>query len=198
MKNATAWSPKLHDIWVYEFDNETVQRLHRRIERCSDDGQNVLPCYIVSGGGSVIHLLAMQDLIRSAEANEVKVATICLGQALSAGADLLASGTKGMRWAGSGARIMVHESSTELPTDKLRENQVRLASEIEDEAVSFVRLDANCGKPKGYFLRELAKRKFANWYMTAKTAKRHGLVDHIGVPVFETESKVSIKAPTSK
>jgi ATP-dependent Clp protease protease subunit len=192
---APAWSPKLLDVWVYEFDDDTVRRLHRRIERCLEEAQGVLPLYIMSEGGSVAHLLAMQDLIRSAEESDIKVATICLGQALSAGADLLASGTKGMRWAAPGAKIMVHESISSIPTDKLRENSAALTSDLNDDDKCFARLDDNCGKTKGYFRKELDKRKNVNWFMNAREAKRHGIIDQIGVPRFETDTTIAVKPP---
>ena len=64
--------------------------------------------YINSPGGSATAALAMYDTIQYIKPD---VQTICMGQAASAGALLLASGTKGKRYALPYARIMIHQPS---------------------------------------------------------------------------------------
>ncbi|MFW6270487.1 MAG: ATP-dependent Clp protease proteolytic subunit, partial [Bacillota bacterium] len=62
--------------------------------------------YINSPGGSVTAALAMYDTIQYVKPD---VMTICMGQAASAGALLLASGTKGKRYGLPYSRVMIHQ-----------------------------------------------------------------------------------------
>ena len=62
--------------------------------------------YINSPGGSVTSALALYDTIQYMKCD---VATICIGQAASAAAVLLASGTKGKRYSLPNARVLIHQ-----------------------------------------------------------------------------------------
>src|SRR6187549_1450740 len=72
----------------------------------ADNAKEDIKIYVNSPGGSVTSALAMYDTIQHIKSD---VATICVGQAASAGAVLLASGTKGKRYALPNARIMIHQ-----------------------------------------------------------------------------------------
>lgn len=178
------------DMWVEEFDAKTVRRLHRKIKACIDADQKILPIYIDSCGGAVLELGAMQDLIQAAP---LVVATIAAGKTWSAGADFLAAGSRGFRAAFPGASIMIHESKDAIGTQKIREVTSDAAEAERVERQYFDRLDANCGKPRGYFEKQLARRKYIDWWMTPKEAKRHGVIDKIGVPLFTTTTTSELK-----
>ena len=72
----------------------------------AENSKEDIKIYINSPGGSVTSAMAMYDTIQHVKAD---VATICIGQAASAAAVLLASGAKGKRFALPNARIMIHQ-----------------------------------------------------------------------------------------
>jgi ATP-dependent Clp protease protease subunit len=76
----------------------------------SDDPDREIQIYINSPGGSFTALMAIYDTIQHVRPD---VRTICLGQAASAAAVLLAAGTKGKRLALPNSRVLIHQPSTE-------------------------------------------------------------------------------------
>ncbi|MFZ2427998.1 MAG: ATP-dependent Clp protease proteolytic subunit, partial [Propioniciclava sp.] len=76
----------------------------------SMDPERPISMYINSPGGSFTALTAIYDTIQYIKPD---VSTVCLGQAASAAAVLLASGTKGKRFALPNSRILIHQPATE-------------------------------------------------------------------------------------
>ena len=74
----------------------------------SEDPDKDISLYINSPGGSVTAGLAIYDTMQYVKP---QVSTICLGQAASMGAFLLAGGAKGKRFAVPNARMMIHQLS---------------------------------------------------------------------------------------
>ncbi len=72
----------------------------------ADDPDKDITFYINSPGGSVTAGMAIYDTMQYIRCD---VATLCMGQAASMGALLLASGAKGKRYALPNARIMIHQ-----------------------------------------------------------------------------------------
>src|SRR3990172_9129466 len=72
----------------------------------AEDPKKEIKMYINSPGGSVTAALAIYDTMQYTKAD---VATICIGQAASAAAVLLASGAKGKRYALPNARVLIHQ-----------------------------------------------------------------------------------------
>ena len=72
----------------------------------NEDPKNDIHLYVNSPGGLVTAGLAIYDTIQYLKPS---VSTICVGQAASMGAVLLAAGTKGKRFALPHARIMIHQ-----------------------------------------------------------------------------------------
>ena len=72
----------------------------------SEDSERDISLYINSPGGSVTAGLAIYDTIRYLKSD---VRTICIGQACSMAAVLLAAGTKGKRYSLPSSRIMIHQ-----------------------------------------------------------------------------------------
>lgn len=170
-------------VWVHEFDDATVRRLASAIERAATVQQDVLPIFIASYGGAIYSLVAMQDLIESAKKQNVAVSTIAIGRAMSAGADLLASGTRGIRFVAPGTTVMVHEGTDWIPPSKTRE-VVSTAIEAQRlDQLAFDRLDTNCGKPKGWWMRHLGKNRDVDLYLTPERAVELGVADHVGLPI---------------
>lgn len=127
--------------------------------------------YINSAGGIVSSGMAIVDTM-----NFIKpeVATICMGQAASMAALLLAAGAKGKRSALPNARIMIHQPMGGV------EGQ---ASDIEIHATEIIRLKKNLNKIlaeyTGQNLKRIEKDTDRNYFMTADEAKDYGLIDDV-------------------
>ena len=76
----------------------------------SMDAERQISIYINSPGGSFTALTAIYDTMRYIKPD---IQTVCLGQAASAAALLLAAGTKGKRLALPNSRILIHQPATE-------------------------------------------------------------------------------------
>ena len=148
------------------------------IKMQNDPAIKVIPIIISSYGGSVYSLLPMLDLI---EASGKPVATIALGKAMSCGAVLLASGTKGYRYCAPNADVLVHEvSSFNLGKTSEVSHEAKQTERL--NRLLLVKLEQYSRKPPGWYEKEIAKRKNLDWYISAKEARRYGLVDIVSVP----------------
>ena len=139
----------------------------------SEDPDKEIHLYINSPGGSITDGMAIYDTI-----NYVKcpVSTICIGMAASMGAVLLASGTKGKRFATPNAEILIHQpliqgglagQTTELKIHadhmvKTREKLNKILSERTGQPLEKINVDTERDN-----------------YMTAQEALEYGLIDGI-------------------
>ncbi len=140
----------------------------------SEDPDKEIFFYINSPGGSVTDGLAIVDTM-----NYIKcpVATFCVGLAASFGAVLLASGTKGKRFAMPNAEILIHQpliagggisgqtTDIKIHADQMIKTRERLTKILADTT----------GKP----LEEVMKDTERDHYMTAEEALEYGLIDEI-------------------
>ena len=170
-------------VYVNDFTSDSFKDFQESFFKAEHSGQTVVPVMIDSDGGDVTSLFAMIDVIKS---SKLSVCTIGVGKALSCGADLLAAGTKGYRYASPLCTIMVHEGSSCVvgkPAD--------IKADVkEDERLyqkSFDMLDAHCGKMSGYWASILKEALNVDVYMTPEQAKAHGLIDFVRLPRFEPE-----------
>ena len=135
-----------------------------------DEKQDVF-LYINSAGGIVTSGMAILDTMNFIKPN---VATICMGQAASMAAILLAAGTAGKRSALPNARIMIHQPGGGV------EGQ---ASDIEIHATEILKLkkDLNriLAKLTGQSIKRVEKDTDRNKFMSAEDAKAYGLIDII-------------------
>lgn len=127
--------------------------------------------YINSPGGSVSAGMAIFDTMNYIKCD---VSTICVGLAASMGAFLLASGTRGKRFALKNSEIMIHQ-----PLGGAQGQ----ASDIEIRAKQILRIKENINKilseRTGQNLEKVKKDTDRDYYMTADEAKEYGLVDKI-------------------
>jgi len=127
--------------------------------------------YIMSPGGSVNAGLAIYDTMQHVSND---VATYCIGQAASMGAFLMASGTKGKRFALPNARIMMHQ-----PWGGAQGT----AADIVIQAEEILRLKRSLNelyaKHTGQTVEKIAKDSDRDFFMSADQAKEYGLVDEI-------------------
>lgn len=137
------------------------------------DNEADITLYINSPGGSMTALTAILDTMRYVQSD---ISTICLGQAASAAAVLLAAGTKGKRVALPNARIMIHQPS-------VNGGGRGQASDIAIQAEEIMRmrkwLENELHETTGQDLEVLKKDLDRDKFLTAEMAKDYGIVDHI-------------------
>jgi ATP-dependent Clp protease protease subunit len=137
----------------------------------ADDPEKDIYLYINSPGGIITSGLAIYDAIQYVRPN---VATICVGQAVSMGAILLASGASGKRYALPHARIMLHQPWGGI------EGQ---ASDIAIQATEIIRmrkqLDAILKSHTGQSLETIQKDTERDFFMSPEEAIRYGLIDKV-------------------
>jgi len=136
-----------------------------------EDADKDITIYINSPGGIVSSGLAIYDTIQYIKPD---VSTICIGQAASMGAILLAAGTKGKRFALPHARIMLHQPIGGAGGQ---------ATDIAIHAREIVRVKATLNeilqKHTGQEFSVISRDTDRNFFMSADEAKKYGLVDEI-------------------
>jgi ATP-dependent Clp protease protease subunit len=137
----------------------------------SEDPEKDIHLYINSPGGIVTAGLAIYDTIQYLK---TPVSTICVGQAASMGAVLLAAGTKGKRFSLPHARIMIHQ-----PLGGFQGQ----ATDISIHAQEILRLrdDLNqiLAKHTGQALERIAADTERDFFMGSDAAKEYGIIDGV-------------------
>ena len=137
----------------------------------SEDPEKDIHLYINSPGGLVTAGLAIYDTIQYLK---TPVSTICVGQAASMGAVLLAAGTKGKRFALPHARIMIHQ-----PLGGFQGQ----ASDISIHAQEILRLrdDLNqiLAKHTGQPIERIAADTERDFFMGSDSAREYGIIDDV-------------------
>jgi ATP-dependent Clp protease protease subunit len=135
-----------------------------------DPGKDI-NLYINSPGGSVTSALAIYDTI---EFIKPDVTTICMGQAASAAAILLAAGTKGKRFALPHARILIHQphGGAEGQSSDI-EIQAREIQRIRDL------LDQILAEKTGQSLAKVTADTDRDFIMTSDEAVEYGIIDQV-------------------
>jgi ATP-dependent Clp protease, protease subunit len=140
----------------------------------AEDPEKDINLYINSPGGSVTALLAIYDTM---EYIKPEITTICMGQAASAAAILLAAGTRGKRFALPHSRILIHQPQGGA------EGQ---AADIEIQAREVQRirdlLDQILAQKTGQPISKVSADTDRDFIMTAEEAKAYGIVDEVMVP----------------
>lgn len=137
----------------------------------AEDPEKDIQLYINSPGGAVTSGLAILDTMRYIRPN---VSTLCIGQAMSMGAVLLAAGEKGKRLALPNSRIMLHQphggvqgtaSDIEIHTReilRLRERIISLLASYTGKSPEEINIDAD-----------------RDFVLTAEEAVEYGIVDQV-------------------
>lgn len=176
-------------IRVNEFTEESAKDFTEQMRAACNSGQPVLPVVIDSYGGSIDSLFAMLADINAFK--EIKpVATIAVGKAMSCGAALLTFGSPGYRYADANSRIMIHEVAT---VDGGKTTDFASSSE-ELQRVNehlFALMSCAAKKKSNYFVKQISRRKNADWFLTAQEAQKIGIVDHIGQPILRRTVQVT-------
>jgi ATP-dependent Clp protease protease subunit len=145
----------------------TAQLLHLE----SEDPEKDINLYINSPGGSSTALLGISDTMQYVRA---EVSTICMGQAASAAAVLLAAGARGKRFALPHARILMHQPHGEVGGQ---------AVDIEIHAREILRqrhlVDEILARHTGQPLEKISQDTDRDFILTTEQAKDYGVIDEV-------------------
>jgi ATP-dependent Clp protease protease subunit len=136
-----------------------------------EDPEKDISIYINSPGGSVTSTLAIYDTV---EFIKPDVQTICMGQAASAAAVLLAAGTKSKRFALPHSRILIHQPSGGAEGQSVDiEIQAREIQRIRDL------LDDILAAKTGQTKEKISSDTDRDFIMTAAEAATYGIIDQV-------------------
>ncbi len=137
----------------------------------SENPDKDISIYINSPGGSVTAGLAIYDTMKYVKCD---IQTICMGQAASMAAILLAGGTKGKRYALPSSRVMIHQprggvEGQESDISILTKEIIRL------KKLSIEYLAADTSKSVDSIAADIER----DFFMSANDALEYGIVDHV-------------------
>lgn len=137
----------------------------------ADDPDKDITFYINSPGGVVTAGLAIYDTMNYVKCD---IATLCMGQAASMGAVLLAAGTNGKRYSLPNSRILIHQ-----PLGGYQGQ----ASDIDIHAKEIIRmrneLNKMLVKHTGQKIAKIQKDTERDYFMSAIEAKKYGIIDKV-------------------
>ena len=137
----------------------------------SEDPSREINFYINSPGGSVTAGLAIYDTMQYIKP---AIATVCIGQAASMGALLLAAGADGRRYSLPNARIMIHQPMGGVQGQ---------ASDIALQAKEILRLKDTLNnilsRHTKQSLKQIRKDTDRDYFMSGEESKKYGIIDHV-------------------
>ncbi|NES16024.1 MULTISPECIES: ATP-dependent Clp protease proteolytic subunit [Micromonospora] len=128
--------------------------------------------YINSPGGSFTAMTAIYDTMQYVRPD---IQTVCLGQAASAAAVLLAAGTPGKRMALPNSRIIIHQPATEGGYGQGSDIEIQAREILRMRTQLETMLSQHCNRPIEQVRKDIDRDKI----MTAEESKEYGLVDTI-------------------
>jgi ATP-dependent Clp protease protease subunit len=137
----------------------------------SEDPDKDINFYINSPGGLVTAGLAVYDTMQYIKPD---ITTVCIGQAASMGAVLLAAGTRGKRYSLPNSRILIHQPMGGFQGQ---------ASDIEIQAKEILRMKDRLNqilvKHTGKALDDIQKDTDRDFFMSGDEARKYGIIDHV-------------------
>jgi len=140
----------------------------------NQDHETPIHLYIHSNGGAISGLSNIYDVMQMIHA---PIKTILLGKCYSAGAVILAAGTKGERYALKSSNVMIHgvQFTFPIPGDDIKtsKNYLEYVDDINDLLLKI--LSKHTGQPLDILKADCARE----FWMDAKAAQEYGIIDHI-------------------
>jgi len=137
----------------------------------SEDPDKDINFYVNSPGGLVTAGLAVYDTMQYIKPD---ITTVCIGQAASMGAVLLAAGTKGKRYSLPNSRILIHQPMGGFQGQ---------ASDIEIQAKEILRMKDRLNQilveHTGKEFESIQKDTDRDFFMSGEEAKKYGIIDHV-------------------
>ena len=137
----------------------------------SENPDKDINLYINSPGGSVTAGMSIYDTMQFVRCD---VSTMCVGQAASMGAFLLAAGTPGKRYALPNARVMIHQ-----PSGGSRGVAADIAIQAREILLMRERLNRILAEHTGQTPERIAEDTERDYWITAAEAKTYGLIDKV-------------------
>lgn len=137
----------------------------------SKDPERDIELYINTPGGVVTSGLAIYDTMQYVRCD---ISTICVGQASSIGALLLAAGTKGKRLALPNSRILIHQ-----PVGGVQGQAIDVKIHTEELLKTRDRLNKILAYHTGQPLEKIERDTDRDFYMTAEEALEYGIIDKV-------------------
>lgn len=161
-------------IFIWEGVNDKSARaVVQQILYFDSLNSNDITLYINSPGGSISAGLAIYDAMQFAKSD---IRTVCMGQAASFGAVLLAAGTKGKRDIWENARVMIHQPL-------IMGNMVGVASDIEIQAEEMLRIKGIMNnilaRHTGQDIEKVEKDTDRDTFLSAEDTVKYGLADKV-------------------
>jgi len=137
----------------------------------AENSKEDIKLYINSPGGSVTSAMALYDTMQHVKAD---VSTICIGQAASAAAVLLACGAKGKRFSLPNARVLIHQvmggvEGQQKDVEIQAREMMRIKNQINNILASHT----------GQSIKKIETDTDRDYFMTADEAKKYGIIDKI-------------------
>ena len=137
----------------------------------SEEPEKDINFYVNSPGGLVTAGLAVYDTMQYIKPD---ITTVCIGQAASMGAVLLAAGTKGKRYSLPNSRILIHQPMGGFQGQ---------ASDIEIQAKEILRMKDRLNQilvaHTGKEFESIQKDTDRDFFMSGAEAKKYGIIDHV-------------------
>jgi len=138
----------------------------------SEDPDRDIWLYINSPGGSITALLAIYDTMQFIKPH---VATLCIGQAASAAAVLLAAGEKGKRFALPNSRVLIHQPEVGGLGGQAVDIEIHAKEILRMRAL----LDQILATHTGQTFDKVARDTDRDFIMNSEQAKEYGIIDQI-------------------
>ena len=153
-------------------DNTACVAISQLLFLESVDPEKEIRLYINSPGGSVKAGLAIYDTIRHIKCD---VSTLCVGEASSMGAFLLAAGTKGKRYSLENSSIMIHQALGAVSYGQATD--IKIQADI--ITATKTKLDRLLAKLTGKTEKQISKDTDRDYYMNPFEAVAYGLIDEV-------------------
>ena len=140
----------------------------------NENDEEEISIYINTNGGDAYAQANIYDIMQLIKS---PIRTICIGKAYSAGAFILAAGTKGKRFITKNSSVMIHGLQCEFPRahEDQRNSQIYFDFLKNLDKIVFAQLAKDTGKTYDQVYEDCKKDK----YMTAEETLEYGIVDHI-------------------
>jgi ATP-dependent Clp protease protease subunit len=138
----------------------------------SMDPDRDISFYINSPGGSLTAMTAIYDTMQFVTP---EIQTVCIGQAASAAAVLLAAGTPGKRAALAGARVVLHQPYSQGERGQISDLEIQAREIQRVRAQVETILTRHSGQPLERVQEDIERDKI----LTAEQALEYGLIDHV-------------------
>jgi ATP-dependent Clp protease, protease subunit len=137
----------------------------------AEDPEKDITFYINSPGGSVTAGMAIYDTMQYVKCD---IATLCMGQAASMGAFLLAAGADGKRYSLPNARIMIHQPMGGFQGQ---------ATDIDIQAKEILRMKKDLNRLLAHHTKQSLEKISADterdFFMSAEEAQKYGIIDKV-------------------